>query len=113
MAGSSKDKGIPSGYELKTHKLPKKMSAAVSFVTESLSESDDESFANLININKTSELPPYFRNIIHKKILWEYFKKYGNLKSHVFNYNTVDLSDVVKPIERKEFNKFEQFCKNN
>jgi hypothetical protein len=109
---------LPGGYEIKTYTLPKSMKEAVSFVINKISTPEDnwdtldQKFASLIDVGNFDDkpLPLCYKGIIQKKILWEYFKKYGNLKGHVFNHNTIEFSDVVRPIEKSETQEFINFC---
>lgn len=71
----------------------------------------NERYAVLIGVAPmNSELPPYYDQLIIKRILFAYYKKYGNTTQRFFNPYRLTIKEGLAPIPICDKVEFDQFC---
>jgi len=84
------------------------------YVLGDTDSSINQRFAVLTGLVREGEaLPNYYQHLITKRVLFEYYSRYGDLKQRYLNVNKLKVTECLTPIEGDRKLAFDQFCLAN
>ena len=104
-------------FEMNQNVIPWPLSNIQEFIMVKLRVPSDKwstymgRFLGVINATDGSAVfPAYLQNGVAKKILWQYYRKFGSLKYDFQNSGTLSVEEVLTPLTDAEKIPFHEFC---